>query len=41
MIKIITTLKSTMASFSEEIDPWLAIYPLKTNGRLANLEFPE
>ena len=30
--------KSTVASFTKEVNPRLAICPLKTNGRLANLE---
>ena len=27
-----------MASFTKQVNPWLAKHPLKTNGRLANLE---
>ena len=27
-----------VASFTKEVNPWLAKRPLKTNGRLANLE---
>ena len=31
---------SPVASFTKEVNPRLAKHPLKTNGRLANLELP-
>ena len=36
-ISLSRTAQLPVASFTKEVNPWLAKRPLKTNGRLANL----
>ena len=38
MVTKLSTIKLPVASFTKEVNPWLAKHPLKTNGCLANLE---